>query len=47
MRVRVSFFITYTDAEATYRPVPGSPERELVPGRTLPDDRYPRVSPAA
>ncbi|MFF8884020.1 phytanoyl-CoA dioxygenase family protein [Streptomyces flaveolus] len=41
---RISFFITFTDAEATYRPVPGGAELNLEPGRPLPDDLYPRVS---
>jgi ectoine hydroxylase-related dioxygenase (phytanoyl-CoA dioxygenase family) len=44
--VRVSFFITFTDAEATYRPVPGVSTLDLQPGRPLPDNLYPRVSSA-
>ncbi|MFD4946781.1 phytanoyl-CoA dioxygenase family protein [Streptomyces sp. NPDC058239] len=42
---RISFFVTFTDAEATYRPVPGGTELNLEPGSPLPDDLYPRVNP--
>ncbi len=42
---REAFIITYTDAEATYQPLPGqSPLEDLEPGQLPPDDRYPRVS---
>ncbi|MET8875636.1 phytanoyl-CoA dioxygenase family protein [Nocardia sp. NPDC004604] len=45
--VRVSLFVTFTDAEATYRPLSGGVTLDLEPGLPLPDDRYPRVSAAA
>lgn len=41
---RVSFTITFTDAEATYQPLPGNDPLDMEPGQTLPDDRYPRVA---
>lgn len=40
---RVSFLLTYTDADATYRPLPGHDPLPLQPGQALPDERYPRV----
>lgn len=41
---RVSFLLTFTDADATYRPLPGHDPLDLTPGQALPDERYPRVS---
>lgn len=40
---RVSFTVTFTDADATYQPLPGNDPLDLKQGQTLPDDRYPRV----
>jgi len=40
---RVSFTVTFTDAEATYQPQPGNDPLDMKPGQTLPDGRYPRV----
>lgn len=40
---RLSFLVTFTDAEATYRPLPGHDPLDLRPGQPLPDDRYPRT----
>lgn len=40
---RVSFLLTFTDADATYRPLPGYDPLPLQPGQALPDQRYPRV----
>jgi phytanoyl-CoA hydroxylase len=44
---RVSIVITYTDAEATYKPRPGHDPLPYRPGQPLPDDRYPRVAAIA
>jgi ectoine hydroxylase-related dioxygenase (phytanoyl-CoA dioxygenase family) len=41
---RLAFVVTYTDAEATYRPQVGFDPMDLKPGQPIPDDRYPRVS---
>lgn len=41
---RVSFTVTFTDAEATYQPLPGNDPLPMEPGQALPDDRYPRVT---
>lgn len=41
---RVSFTVTFTDAEATYQPLPGRDPLDMKPGQKLPDDRYPRVA---
>ncbi|WP_158888209.1 phytanoyl-CoA dioxygenase family protein [Amycolatopsis anabasis] len=40
---RVSFLLTFTDADATYRPLPGHDPLDLEAGQALPDRRYPRV----
>lgn len=40
---RLSFLVTFTDAEATYRPLPGHDPLDLSPGQPLPDHRYPLV----
>jgi phytanoyl-CoA hydroxylase len=40
---RLSFLVTFTDADATYRPLPGHDPLDLRPGQSLPDDRYPRA----
>lgn len=41
---RVSIVITYTDADATYKPRPGHDPLPYRPGQPLPDERYPRIS---
>lgn len=41
---RVSFLLTVTDADATYRSLPGHDPLPLKPGQALPDVRYPRVT---
>lgn len=41
---RVSFTVTFTDAQATYQPLPGNDPLDMEPGQSLPDDRYPRVT---
>lgn len=41
--VRLSFIVTFTDAEATYRPLPDNDPLDLEAGQPLPDERYPRV----
>ncbi|HEY1575369.1 MAG TPA: phytanoyl-CoA dioxygenase family protein [Pseudonocardiaceae bacterium] len=41
---RVSFTVTFTDADATYQPQPGNDPLDMAPGQALPDDRYPRVA---
>lgn len=41
---RVSFTVTFTDAAATYQPLPGRDPLDMTPGQALPDDRYPRVA---
>lgn len=41
---RVSFTVTFTDAQATYQPLPGNDPLDMEPGQALPDDRYPRVA---
>ncbi|MDQ0381443.1 phytanoyl-CoA dioxygenase family protein [Amycolatopsis thermophila] len=40
---RLSFLVTFTDADATYRPLPGHDPLDLSPGQPLPDHRYPRT----
>ncbi|RZQ64551.1 hypothetical protein EWH70_06445 [Amycolatopsis suaedae] len=40
---RLSFLVTFTDADATYRPLPGRDPLGLRPGQALPDHRYPRA----
>jgi ectoine hydroxylase-related dioxygenase (phytanoyl-CoA dioxygenase family) len=44
---RVSVVITYTDADATYKPRAGHDPLPYRPGQPLPDDRYPRVAASA
>lgn len=41
---RVSFTVTFTDAEATYQPLPGNDPLSMNAGQGLPDDRYPCVA---
>jgi len=41
---RVSMLITYTDADASYMPIPGHDPLPYQPGQPLPNERYPRVS---
>lgn len=41
---RVSFLLSFTDADATYRPLPGHDPLDLKPGQSLPDERYPTIS---
>jgi ectoine hydroxylase-related dioxygenase (phytanoyl-CoA dioxygenase family) len=41
---RVSMLITFTDAEATYRPLPGHDPLPYQAGQRLPDERYPLVA---
>lgn len=41
--VRLSFVVTFTDADATYRPLPGHDPLDLSPGEPIPDHRYPRT----
>lgn len=41
---RLSFLVTFTDADATYRPLPGHDPLDLLPGQPLPDERYPRAT---
>ena len=43
---RVSMLITYTDAQATYQPLPGHDGLPYSPGQPLPDERYPLISSA-
>jgi ectoine hydroxylase-related dioxygenase (phytanoyl-CoA dioxygenase family) len=45
-QARLSFLVTFTDADATYRPLPGHDPLDLRPGQPLPDHRYP-ITPAA
>jgi ectoine hydroxylase-related dioxygenase (phytanoyl-CoA dioxygenase family) len=42
--IRLGFIVTFTDAEATYRPHPDSDPLPLQAGRPIPGDRYPRVA---
>jgi phytanoyl-CoA hydroxylase len=42
-QVRLAFLVTFTDADATYRPLPGSDPLPLRAGQPIPDERYPRA----
>lgn len=42
-QARLSFLVTFTDADAIYRPLPGRDPLDLRPGQPLPDQRYPRT----
>jgi ectoine hydroxylase-related dioxygenase (phytanoyl-CoA dioxygenase family) len=41
--IRLSFLVTFTDADATYQPLPGRDPLDLSRGQLLPDHRYPRT----
>ncbi|MFI1916119.1 phytanoyl-CoA dioxygenase family protein [Nocardia sp. NPDC020380] len=42
-QIRLAFVVTFTDATATYKPIPGHDPLPMKPGQPIDPDRYPRA----